>query len=128
LGGIIRSTLQDYNSLTSIAKPVDFAFFGKKQTVHQASVRASMLFILPSRFLVADDTCNPLPGFIPTYKTVGYEQSAGCRLYPEVCQTGVPEMSLRVPPPQQSKTSQAAGTERAVANGSHNSCGCCSLF
>lgn len=42
-----------------------------------------MLFILPSNFLVEDDTCNPLPGFIPTYKTVGFEQSAGCRLYPE---------------------------------------------
>ena len=41
-----------------------------------------MLFILPSNFLV-DDTCNPLPGFVPTYKTVGFEQSAGCRLYPE---------------------------------------------
>ena len=41
-----------------------------------------MLFILPSNFLV-EDTCNPLPGFIPTYKTVGFEQSAGCRLYPE---------------------------------------------
>jgi len=54
------------------------------------ALRATMLFILPSRFLVAvgADTCNPLPGFIPTYKTVGYEQSAGCRLYPEVCQTG----------------------------------------
>ena len=42
-----------------------------------------MIFIVPVNFLV-DDTCNPLPGFIPTYKTVGYEQSAGCRLYPEV--------------------------------------------
>ena len=44
---------------------------------------AGMLLLVPAR-LLADDTCNPLPGFIPTYKTVGYEQSAGCRLYPEV--------------------------------------------
>jgi hypothetical protein len=44
---------------------------------------STMIFIVPVNFLV-DDTCNPLPGFIPTYKTVGYEQSAGCRLYPEV--------------------------------------------
>jgi hypothetical protein len=43
-----------------------------------------MLFVVPMHYLVQDDTCNPLPGFVPTYKTVGYEQSAGCRLYPEV--------------------------------------------
>ena len=43
-----------------------------------------MLFIVPMRYLVEDDTCNPLPGFVPTYKTVGAEQSPGCRLYPEV--------------------------------------------
>jgi len=48
-----------------------------------------MLFIVPMRYLVEDDTCNPLPGFVPTYKTVGAEQSPGCRLYPEVgCRDG----------------------------------------
>jgi hypothetical protein len=44
---------------------------------------AGMLFLVPLSSLGAD-VCNPLPGFVPSYKTVGYEQSPGCRLHPEV--------------------------------------------
>ena len=51
---------------------------------HGKALAGKMLFVVPMHYLVQDDTCNPLPGFVPTYKTVGYEQSAGCRLYPEV--------------------------------------------
>ncbi|EKX44021.1 hypothetical protein GUITHDRAFT_153132 [Guillardia theta CCMP2712] len=43
--------------------------------------------VLPGMSLV-EDTCNPLPGFIPTYKTVGADQSPGCKLYPEVIMNG----------------------------------------
>eukprot|EP00287_Rhodomonas_sp_CCMP768_P003589 CAMPEP_0196735704 /NCGR_PEP_ID=MMETSP1091-20130531/14037_1 /TAXON_ID=302021 /ORGANISM="Rhodomonas sp., Strain CCMP768" /LENGTH=71 /DNA_ID=CAMNT_0042079363 /DNA_START=27 /DNA_END=242 /DNA_ORIENTATION=- len=35
-----------------------------------------------------DELCNPLPGFVPTYKTVSAEQSPGCKLYPEVIMNG----------------------------------------
>ena len=46
-----------------------------------------MLFLVPLSSLGAD-VCNPLPGFVPSYKTVGYEQSPGCRLHPEVTNAG----------------------------------------
>ena len=49
--------------------------------------RGEMLFLVPLSSLGAD-VCNPLPGFVPSYKTVGYEQSPGCRLHPEVTNAG----------------------------------------
>lgn len=49
--------------------------------------RGGMLFLVPLSSLGAD-VCNPLPGFVPSYKTVGYEQSPGCRLHPEVTMLG----------------------------------------
>ena len=49
--------------------------------------RREMLFLVPLSSLGAD-VCNPLPGFVPSYKTVGYEQSPGCRLHPEVTNAG----------------------------------------
>ena len=49
--------------------------------------RGEMLFLVPLSSLGAD-VCNPLPGFVPSYKTVGYEQSPGCRLHPEVTDAG----------------------------------------
>jgi hypothetical protein len=59
-----------------------------------------MLFrIVDGQLLAADKECNPLPGFIPTYKTVSAAQSPGCKLYPEVIMNGgVPGASITFEP------------------------------
>eukprot|EP00293_Proteomonas_sulcata_P018950 CAMPEP_0184308352 /NCGR_PEP_ID=MMETSP1049-20130417/16827_1 /TAXON_ID=77928 /ORGANISM="Proteomonas sulcata, Strain CCMP704" /LENGTH=73 /DNA_ID=CAMNT_0026621013 /DNA_START=413 /DNA_END=634 /DNA_ORIENTATION=+ len=44
--------------------------------------------ITGSQILAGDDTCNPLPGFVPTYNPVGADVSPGCKLYPEVIMNG----------------------------------------
>ena len=42
-----------------------------------------------------DSLCNPLPSFVPTYKTVPASQSPGCKLNPEVLMNGgVPGASI----------------------------------